>query len=123
MKTLLFLVALGTVIVVAQGCGHAKTPDTADAKVVITIEGESRHVGRVLATLPHRSGASEPPERESGTLAGRASADEGDDDSYDDDDEWDDDDGDGDGDGDDGDDGPSCEGRARGGGRHHAQWD
>ena len=31
MKTLLFLVALGTVIVVTQGCAH-RNPDTADAK-------------------------------------------------------------------------------------------
>lgn len=130
MKTLLFLVALGTVVVAAQGCGHARNPDTADAKVVVTIEGESRHVGRVLATLPHRSGASEPPEAEPGTVAGNASA-EPDADGYDDSD-WDDSDGESesDSDGDDGGDGgdgsgdDECDGRDHGGrGRHHARWD
>lgn len=122
MKTLLFLVALGTVIVVTQGCAH-RNPDTADAKVVITIEGESRHVGRVLATLPHRSGASEPPERESGTVAGGASAnDDGDDGNWDDD-NGDDDDSSWDDDGSEEEDDGQCDGLRGGRGRHHARWD
>jgi hypothetical protein len=125
MKTFLFLAALGTLFVVTQGCGHPRTAKTADSKVVVTIEGESRYVGRVLATLPHRSGASSPPAEESNMSAGRMASDDEalDDEAPDDDSEYDDEDAGSDDD--ESEERPRCEGRERaeGRGRRRSSWD
>jgi len=94
-------------------------------KVVVTIEGESRYVGRVLATLPHRSGASSPPAEESNMSVGRMASDDEalDDEAPDDDSEYDDEDAGSDDD--ESEERPRCEGRERaeGRGRRRSSWD
>lgn len=91
MKPLFLLLGIGAIVALTQGCAHAERAATADSKVVVTIEGESRHVGRVLAALPVQPAPTEAPKHEAGTMRGDDvspddHADDGEDDDWSDED-------------------------------------
>lgn len=94
MRPLFLLLGIGAIVALTQGCAHGERAATADSKVVVTIEGESQHVGRVLAALPVHAAPAEPAKPEAGTRSGDEVSRDDDGDWGDGDGDWSDDDGD-----------------------------
>lgn len=76
MKTMWLLLGIGAAVVLTEGCAHARSPATADTKLLVTIEGESQHVGRVLASLPVHAAPAPTRGEEAGVHRGASSEDE-----------------------------------------------